>query len=217
MLRPLGPSVVEHLHTIGTPISIPRGAALFHQGDSDRSVYFLTSGQLRIVVTTPSGGELLIATKSPGELVGEVSCLDPTGTRTASLIADSPCECLVFSPEAFRKALIRHGALAVALLEDLSGQVRGLLERVAAHNSTDTLTRLAVQLVRLCTTIGEHRGPRAPFELRITQEDLAAWIGASRESVARSLAVLREDDIVSTGRQRIRIHDLAALEHLALA
>ena len=217
MLRPLGPSVVEHLHAIGTPISLRHGDPLFHQGETDKSVYFLTSGQLRIVVTTPAGRELLIATKSPGELVGEVSCLDPAGERTASLIADTDCECLVFSSEAFRKALIRHGALAVALLEDLSGQVRRLLERVAARNSTDTLTRLAVQLVRLCTTIGEHRGPRAPLELRITQEDLAAWIGASRESVARSLAFLREDNIVSTGRRRIRIHDLAALEDLALA
>jgi CRP/FNR family transcriptional regulator, cyclic AMP receptor protein len=217
MLRPLGPGVVEHLHAIGTPISLRLGDPLFHQGDTDRSVYFLTSGQLRIVVTTPAGRELLIATKSPGELVGELSCLDPAGERTASLIADTDCERLVFSGDAFRRALIDHGELAVALLEDLAGQLRRLLERVTARNSTDILTRLAGQLVRLCATIGEHAGPKSRFELEITQEDLAAWIGATRESVARSLAVLREDNIVSTGRQRIRVHDLAALEDLALA
>jgi CRP-like cAMP-binding protein len=53
------------------------------------------------------------------------------------------------------------------------------------------------------------------MDLTVTQEDLAGWVGASRESVARALATLRRTKIVTTGRRVVTVHDLARLAEIA--
>lgn len=132
--------------------------------------------------------------------------------RTASALAAGDTSGHVVSPDRFLQALEEHGHLAVALLRDLSRQVRGANERIAARNTADTSTRLARKLLDLTHTYGEHDPTSTTVELRVAQDDLAAWIGSTRETVARSLKTWRDNGVVSTGRGRIRVHDAEALE-----
>ncbi|MDG2112411.1 MAG: cyclic nucleotide-binding domain-containing protein, partial [Actinomycetota bacterium] len=215
MIGLLDDATREHLHAIGNPKRLRDDQVLFRQGDDGDSVFLVETGRLRIVLSTPAGRELLVAEKGPGELVGELACLDHR-ERTATAIAEGPVTGVVIGPEPFLDALTAHGDLAVALLRELASQVRKGDERIASRATEDTHTRLAAQLSRLCDTYGEHTSCTPPIELRISQDDLAAWIGTTRETVGRSLARLRGDGIVSTGRQRIHVHDPLALETLAL-
>lgn len=215
MIGLLDDSTREHLHAIGNPKRLRNAQTLFRQGDDGDSVFLVETGRVRIVLSTPVGRELLVAEKGPGELIGELACLDHR-ERTASAIADGAVTGVVIGPQAFLDALKAHGYLAVALLRELASQVRKGDERIASRATEDTHTRLAAQLSLLCGTYGEHTGCTPPIELRISQDDLAAWIGTTRETVGRSLARLRGDGILTTGRQRIHVHDPLALEALAL-
>ena len=215
MIGRLDEKTLDHLREIGNPKGLRKGEALFRQGDGGDSVFLVESGRLRIVLSTPAGRELLVAEKGQGELIGELACLDQRD-RTASAIAEDRVTGVVIGPQPFLDALSSHGALAAELLRELASQIRRGDERIAASATEDIHTRLAAQLSQLCETYGEHVGTATPIELRISHDDLAAWIGTTRETVGRSLARLRIDGIVSTGRQRIRVHDAAALEALAL-
>ncbi len=212
---PMDDAAREHLTSIGTRTSLRDGRVLFRQGDPADAVYLVAVGRIRIVLSTPTGRELLVATKGPGELVGELACLDARD-RTATAIAEGPAECVVIRPDRFLEALEEHGALAVAILRDVSRQVRRADQRIASRDSEDIGTRLAGQLVELCETYGEHSGRAPGVELRINQDDLAAWIGTTRESVGRALARFRGDGLLTTGRGRIRIHDVDELSLAAL-
>ena len=202
------------LSRLGSHRSLRADERLFHQGDAARFVFLVESGSIRIVLTTPTGKELLVADKGRGELVGEVGCLDGR-ERTATAIAAGDVTGWSITPDRFLEALEQHGPLAVALLRSLSRQVRRGNERISARVSADTSTRLAQKLVELTHAYGEHQaGP--DVELRVSQDDLAAWIGSTRESVARALKGFRDAGNVSTGRGRIRVHDIDALAQLAL-
>jgi CRP-like cAMP-binding protein len=62
--------------------------------------------------------------------------------------------------------------------------------------------------------VREHTGSMSPVVLPLSQEDLAAWVGASREATSRALGHLRKEGLVTTGRQRITLLDPAVLVNM---
>ena len=199
---------------LGTPLRRPSGATIFNEGDSSTSVYAIVSGRVRIEVSTPSGNRLVIAAKGPGEIFGEFGALDGA-PRSASALAVEPVFLVQLATTGFLELLEREPALSVSLLQTLSGQLRQAVRRVTLRNSADTTTRLAHRLADLADRFGEYNDETIDIELTITQDDLAGWIGATRESTARSLRSLRERGLVTTGRKRISVPDVEALRRVS--
>jgi len=199
---------------LGTPLRRPSGATIFNEGDSSTSVYAIVSGRVRIEVSTPSGNRLVIAAKGPGEIFGEFGALDGA-PRSASALAVEPVFLVQLATAGFLELLEREPTLSVSLLQTLSGQLRQAVRRVTLRNSADTTTRLAHRLADLADRFGEYNDETIDIELTITQDDLAGWIGATRESTARSLRSLRERGLVTTGRKRISVPDVEALRRVS--
>ena len=199
---------------LGTPLRRPSGATIFNEGDSSTSVYAIVSGRVRIEVSTPSGNRLVIAAKGPGEIFGEFGALDGA-PRSASALAVEPVFLVQLATAGFLELLEREPTLSVSLLQTLSGQLRQAVRRVTLRNSADTTTRLAHRLADLADRFGEYNDETIDIELTITQDDLAGWIGATRESTARSLRSLRERGLVTTGRKRVSVPDVEALRRVS--
>ena len=123
----------------------------------------------------------------------------------------------VMSRSEFLDALRSAPDLAVALLVDLSDHLRRANARVTARKSERIPARVGNRLVELVAQVHRHSGPSTTTELTITQDDLAGWIGATRESTARALARLRRSGLIETKRGRIVVVDLAGLEAAATA
>ena len=198
---------------MGTPLRRPAGAVIFSEGDSSTSVYAVVEGRVRIEVTTPGGSRLVIAAKGPGEIFGEFGALDGA-PRSAAAVAVEAVALAQLGTDGFLDILGREPALSVSLLRTLSGQLRQALKRVALRSSADTTTRLAHRLADLADRFGEHNDDDVDVDLSITQDELAAWIGATRESTARSLRNLRESGLVTTGRKRVTVADVEALRRV---
>jgi CRP/FNR family transcriptional regulator, cyclic AMP receptor protein len=79
----------------------------------------------------------------------------------------------------------------------------------------DVVVRVAGRLVELCDRFGSEDGSGVHIGLSITQDELAAWVGASREAVAKAMALLRTLGWVQTERRRILVRDLDALRRYA--
>ena len=105
--------------------------------------------------------------------------------------------------------------MAVRLLRTLAAQIREAATRTADRDTGDTTSRVARRLVSLAERYGEYNGPVVEVNLPITQEDLAGWVGATREATSRSLGRLRDLGCLKTGRQRIVLLDVPALRGLA--
>ena len=192
------------------------GETLFLEGDHSHNVYVCDEGRIRIFLATPSGSELLLGIKRPGEEFGEVSALD-SRPRSASAVALEASAVFELAGDQFAELLSQSPELAADVLQNMSAQLRRANDRLVARNSNSAMVRTGNMLVELSSLMIRHGGCTDRFELPITQADLADWIGATRESTARALARFREAGLVETCRGRIIICDVLGLNEMIAA
>ena len=202
--------------TRGTKIHIGAGDHLFWEGDQSTSVYACTYGRIKVFVTTPGGRDLLLGVKAPVQAFGELSAIDGR-PRSASACAMERSVVAKMSAGELLDAFTTTPMLAVMVLRELSDQLRRANARIAARDAQSTTARTGGLLIELGEKFRRH-GPNADLiELPITQDELASWIGATREATARSLATFRKAGAISTGRNKIVLHGLDSLTSLTAA
>jgi CRP-like cAMP-binding protein len=188
-----------------------RGEVLFHEGDPGDSLFVVVSGAIKVVVPSDEGDEAILATLRRGDFFGELALLDGA-PRSASAIALEATETLTLPRDQFRALVAADPAMRDALLASLASELRALTTQVAELHFLDLTGRLAARLSRLA---GDH-GERLPngevrLDAPLTQSDLAAMIGATRQSVnkllgefaARGLLRIENDVIVVPDLERL--------------
>lgn len=198
------------LVALGTWRSFDRGDTLMRQGGSSRALFVIATGRVRVVMTTADGDELLVAILGPGETVGELSVLDGQ-PRSASVSAIEPVRALRVDGAAFGRFLLARPQAVVGLLRVLSARLRTADELRLQLTVAPTEQRLARCLLRLAAEHGEIRPDGVHISARLSQADLASYVGASREAVNQALANLRDAGLVQTARMSLTIADLGGL------
>ncbi|MEM8618452.1 MAG: Crp/Fnr family transcriptional regulator [Actinomycetota bacterium] len=197
----------------GRLIELRAGDPLFFEGDRSDAVFAVVSGRVRIVVTLLSGAELLLGLKLPGEVFGELSALDGRPRAAGAYAYDEAVVSRLPAGE-FLDALEDAPALALTLLRELTVLLRRSNVRLQARNSNRTTVRAGNLLLELVDIVRRHGHIEtdAPVVIPIRQSDLADWIGATREATARALGEFRKQGCVQTGRGKITVLDVDALE-----
>jgi CRP/FNR family cyclic AMP-dependent transcriptional regulator len=188
-----------------------RGEVLFHQGDPGDSLFIVNSGAVKIVLPSEEGDEAILTTVRPGSFFGELALLDDA-PRSATAVAMEATETFVLRREAFRELIDTSPAARDALLAALAGELRRLTAHVEELHFLDMTGRLAALLARLAAESGI---PADDGSIRLdrpfTQGDLAAMIGATRQSVNKLLGMFVEDGLLRVDRDTIVVLDLAGL------
>lgn len=175
------------LLTAMRPMSLPRGAEIFHEGERGDRLYVIAEGKIKLGQSSADGRETLLSVLGPGELFGELSLFDPgPRTATASVVADT--RIYEFGHDELLDWLKDRPNVAKSLLSALARRLRRTNEALADLVFSDVPGRVAKALLDLSTRFGapaEH-GLRVAHDL--TQEELAQLVGASRETVNKALA-----------------------------
>jgi CRP/FNR family transcriptional regulator, cyclic AMP receptor protein len=188
---------------------------LLHQADEAGSVVVLLRGRAKIAVVG-TGRETIFGVVGPGELVGELAAIDD-GLRSTTVTTLEPVEALVVPRSDFLGLLDRHPRIAVAILRMVARRLRYADAQRAEFATLDVAGRLAHRLLELCERFGTPHERGIEIRLPLSQEELANWVGASREAVSKAFQLLRTLHIVETGRRRVTVLDLEALRHHARA
>jgi CRP-like cAMP-binding protein len=202
-------------HDRGVDRRYQPGATLFHEGDLSEFVVVVLKGRVKVSVATPNGKEVVLAVRTPGEVLGEVSALDAS-PRSATATAIDAVEARVVAGEEFRQFLAGSPPAALALLVSVCRRLRTSDQRRVEFVALDSTGRVAGRLVELADQFGvpsPDGGIR--IDVPITQEELAGWTGSSREAVGKALQTLRRRGWILTGRRRIIVADLEALRSRA--
>ena len=186
----------------------PRNACVFHQGDNSDFVIVVLEGRVKIVVIAEDGSESLLGVRGPGELVGELAAFD-SEPRLASAMALDPLTVQAITADAFRDFVAHHAGAVLGLMQMLIGRLREADRRRAEFGAHDSASRVAHLLAQLAAEQDPHGHHQA--EVRLSQQEIGELIGASRESVSRALAVLRDQRLVRTGRRSVAVLDVSAL------
>ena len=204
----------EQLSREGRRRRFPRGATLFNEGERSDRVILLLSGRVKISYFTEDGREVVLALRSAGDILGELSALDGE-PRSASAIALEPVDALLLSADRFRDFLSARPRVALLLLEMLACRLRDADRKRVEFGAYDTVGRVARRLVELADRFGERDGDTVHIVLPLSQDELAGWIGASRKAVGNALAWLRARNLIETRRRGVSIRDLEGLRKRA--
>lgn len=188
-----------------------RGEVVFHVGDPGDALFIVASGGVKITIPSEAGDEAILATLRQGDFFGELALLDGA-PRSATATALESTETLVLPRERFRELIDTEAAIRDALFAGLAKELRRLTIHVEELHFLDIAGRLAAQLSRLAAEQGTRLGDgetRLPRPL--TQSDLAAMVGSTRQSVNKLLGMFVEDGLIRLDRDAIVVVDLDRL------
>lgn len=178
----------------------PKNAVIVNEGDETDSFYIIVSGGVKVYVSDEEGREIVLATQGPGDYFGEM-VLDG-GPRSASVMTLEPSRFAVIPKARFRDFLHSHPGFSIHLVERLIGRTRTLTENVKSLALMDVYGRVA----RLLLEIAVKEDGRMVVPGKLTQQDIASRVGASREMISRIFKDLTAGGYISIDKKRITIH-----------
>lgn len=211
----LAPDTLETLARTVRQRRYRRGEVIFHQGDPGDALYVILSGRAKISSPSESGVEAILATLRPGEFFGALALLDGA-PRSATATAVDASECVIVPRERFRDLVDQAPEFRDHVFAELARELRRLTNHVEELHFLDIAGRLAARLVRLAEAHGVRSDDGAiRLDGPITQGELAAMVGSTRQSVNKLLGMFNDDGLVRLDRDAIVVLDLAGLARAA--
>jgi CRP-like cAMP-binding protein len=173
----------------------PRGATIFHRGDPGTAMLVVTAGRVRVGVTSEDGREVTLGILGPGDLVGEMALLDGRA-RSADAVALEDCAAKVLERGRFLALLRETPDLALRLLAVLTERLRRANMAVEDIALLSLEGRLARLLTRLAQDHGKPAGSGVRIDVKLSQKELSALVGGSREKVNRQLRAWEQDGTI---------------------
>lgn len=184
----------------GAVRSFPKGAVVVNEGDTTDSLYVVLSGRVKVFVSGEDGKEVVVATIEAGNYFGEL-VLDG-GPRSASVMTLEPCRFFLIPRGDVERIIERNPAFASDLIHKLIGMVRYLSNKVLDLAHKDVYGRF----VKFVDQHAIERDGKLVVPERLTQQDIAARIGGSREMVNRIVKDLTAGGYITIDAKYITIH-----------
>jgi CRP/FNR family cyclic AMP-dependent transcriptional regulator len=178
---PLHDETLRSIAASGVVRGYPRNTVLINEGDVADALYVLLSGRVKVFSSNEAGREFVIDFHGPGEYVGEMS-LDGA-PRSASVMTVEPTTCAVVNRAQFRDFILAHPDFAMHLIERLIHRVRVTTSNLKSLALSDVYGRL----VRLLNTLAQEVDGKYVVPEKLTQQDIADRVGASRDMIGKLL------------------------------
>jgi len=190
-----------------------RGATILHQGEVPGRVVVIDRGHAKVTSTTEDGKEVVLAFRGPGDIVGEAAALSGQ-PRAATVRALEPIGAMAIPVADFEALLEAEPRIALVLLRVITARLKEADRQQLEFAAFQTIERIALRLVELADRFGEPCDEGIRISLRLSQEELAGWAGASREATSKALHDLREIGLIDTQRRSLTVLSLDGLRAL---
>lgn len=184
-------------------VKIARHANVYTCGDQDEMVYFIESGQIKLLMLSSVGKECLLAIHSAGDVFGEL-CLSGLGTRleTATamkqtMLKQIPC------PQFLGR--LSHDSLFEGFVRYLAVRIADQQQVIANLVTVDSEQRLGQTLLQLARTMGKKDPRSIRIELRISHEELSEMVGTTRPRISLFMQRFHNLGLIETNRDRFLI------------
>ena len=175
--------IFSHIHCR----NFPKKTQIVTEGDDSHSLYFLIEGRVKIYLDDDNGQEIIVNIHQPGDFFGELGLIKSI-PRTVSVLTMEDCRIGIMPESDFKRCLASYPTFSMSLIENLSNRLIEATETIRKLGLMDVYSRIAVTFLNLSE---EKDGIRVISE-KLTQQNIASRVGASREMVARILKDLRK-------------------------
>ncbi|MBK5103585.1 MAG: cyclic nucleotide-binding domain-containing protein [Burkholderiales bacterium] len=202
LLSVLSESELALLTKVVARKSYVRGSQILRAGDPTDSLYILISGRAKVFMSDLDGKEVILAILGPNEFVGEMGLID-NSPRSASVMALESCEVVCISKSDFKRCLAENFEMAMTVMRGLVKRLRDADNQVGSLALMDVFGRVARLLLETAQIVdGEKVVTR-----KLSKQDIARMIGASREMVSRVMKHLQEAGYIEQRGDNIIIRE----------
>ena len=207
----LAPGELDGLTALVRRHRYEEGEVVFHEGDAGTALFIIDTGEVKIVLGSAEGKEVVPSLFGQGDFFGELALFDGE-PRSADAVAKEASQLLIIRREDFLRFLADHPQVAMSLLAIVSRRLRRTDELVRDAAFCDVRTRLVRKLLDLAQTRGQ-QGPQGAVIIasRLTQSELANMVGATRESINKWLRYYAQKSLLRFHRGQITLMDLKRL------
>lgn len=202
---------IRALMAIARKRTFRSGEIIFHRDDPGQVLYVIKEGKVKIYLISPDGQEISIVVYGKGECFGEFAILDDL-PRSANAVALEKVECYTLQRSDFHNAIMKNPKIAIQILEVLTKRLRTTNNMVEDLIFLDVYGRVAKKLLELAETHGTQVDDGVRIDVRLTQQDLASMVGASRESVNKVMGYFTDKKFISTDKHKITLHRTSDLK-----
>mgnify|MGYP003327296855 FL=1 len=211
LLGALGRADADALSSLGVERRLPANSVIFHEGDAGDRFVVLLEGRVKATTYSLDGREVLLNIQGPGEAVGLAGAIDGGG-RSASVIAIDAVRFVSISTEQLREFVHADPDRAFIVMEELVAWFRRANRRQVEFGTLGALGRVARQLAFLADDFSEPSAEGLALTIPVSHQDLANWVGASREAVGKAMQQLeRLGALTTTGRRKLVVLDVEIL------
>ena len=178
----LAPEETEKLTQHSTTRTYPANTILISEGDNTDSLYVVLEGKVKVFASDEQGKEIILNILGPGEYFGELALLDDE-PRSASVKTMKSTRVMVITKHDFKNSLATDSEMAYNLIKALIRQVRGLTGNIKSLAFLDVYGRVARTLLDNAKNVDG----QMIITQKLTHQDIADMVGASREMVSRIL------------------------------
>ncbi|MBE0612735.1 MAG: cyclic nucleotide-binding domain-containing protein [Burkholderiales bacterium] len=179
--------------------SVGRNARIIGAGDPTDSLYIVINGRLKVLMSDEQGREVILSILGPGEFFGEMGLLDDS-PRSATVVSLEPCELLTISKTDFKRRLAENSDLSLMVMRGLVKRLREADQKIGSLALMDVYGRVARLLLEMAEDV---EGEKVVVK-KMSKQDIAKMIGASREMVSRVMKDLQlSGSIVQRGRSLV--------------
>jgi CRP/FNR family cyclic AMP-dependent transcriptional regulator len=200
LINAIGDPMIRELASRGQVRTFPKNAVIINEGDRGDTLFVILSGRVKVYVSDDDGREMILDMHDAGEYVGEMS-LDGR-PRSASVMTLEPTSCSVLSRDELRAAIGRNPDIAMAIIEKLIERARIATDNVKNLALMDVYGRVA----RLLLSLAKEQDGKLVVPERMTQQDIADRVGASRDMISRIFKDLTIGGYVTVENRQITIN-----------
>lgn len=171
-----------------------RGESIVEQGKKSNALSIILTGRARVMSTDPRGREVILATMRPGDYIGEMSLID-NEPHSATVRADIQTDVLVLGRSEFARCLPENSSMAYAVMKGLVERLRHADRKIESLALMDVYGRVARALIEFSSS---DAAGHCVIRDKVSRQDLAKMVGASREMVSRVMKDLEERGFIET-------------------
>ena len=191
---------IQDLETEAVKKRFPKNTVLFSEGDETDSLYVISKGKVKAVITDENGREIVLSIFGSGEYFGEMAFIDDDH-RSATILTKEPVQALVISRDVIKRVLVSNPDFAFNLLKGMVARLRQANHQIEGLALKDVYGRIARLFAQYATT----EDGETVLEERFTHQEVANMIGSSREMVSRIFKELIVGEYISVDKQQITI------------
>ena len=171
---------LERLSRVAVRRRAGRGDQVVRSGESADALLILLTGRAKVTNFDEEGREIILAWLGPGEFFGEMGLIDGSA-RSASVVAVENCELLAIGKQEFQRCMQENFQVAQKLMQILVRRLREADRNIESLALLDVYGRVA----RLLLDLSEEEDGKRLVKKKISKQDMARMIGASREMVSK--------------------------------